>query len=82
MKSETTLSLPDRDELKALYLKIKKNEPLQRPLSLTTLFGLRILEAAALIKAEGDRYQLLEVSGKIDLMASPLLKQLQMWAKA
>jgi hypothetical protein len=25
---------------------------------------------------------LLEVSGKIDLMASPLLKQLQMWAKA
>jgi single-stranded-DNA-specific exonuclease len=82
MKSETTLSLPDRDELKALYLKIKKNEPLQRPLSLTTLFGLRILEAAALIKAEGDRYRLLEMSGKIDLMASPLLKQLQMWAKA
>lgn len=82
LKTEASGFVPNRDQLKRLYLAIRSGEGLESPLTLPTILSLRILESAGLIRKSGHaRYQICEVTGKVDLTASPLFSALTAWAK-
>ena len=82
LKAEVAGLVPNRDQLKRLYLGIRSGDRIETPMSLSTILSLRILESAGLIqKAAYGRYQICEVSGKVDLTASPLFSALTAWVK-